>query len=174
MKPFAMRHLASDPHVTPAEAEAVGAELVSLETLMQTADFVILCCALTPETHHLIDARRLALMKPSAYLINVARGPVVDQQALLTVLQQERIQGAGLDVFEQEPIDPRHPLLRLENVIVAPHAISWTDECFQGIGHSACQSILEVAAGRIPSNTVNQDVIANPLFQKKLNRFKAS
>ena len=88
---------------------------------------------MTEGTRHLLRAP-LALMKPTAYLINMARGPIVDQQALTRVLQEKRIAGAGLDVFEPEPIDPRDPLLALDNVILAPHALSWTDECFAGIG----------------------------------------
>ena len=148
-----------------------GVELVDLETLLHTSDFVSICCALTPETHHLINAERLALMKETAYLINAARGPIVDQAALTVALQEQRIQGAALDVFEQEPVDPNDPILTLDNVIVTPHGICWTDECFLGNGRSACESILDVAAGRIPSNIVNRDALDNPRFQEKLRRY---
>jgi phosphoglycerate dehydrogenase-like enzyme len=170
-KPLGMRHLAHDPYAGPADAVLAGAELVSLEELLGAADFVCLCCALTPQTHHLIDGRRLALMKPSAYLINVSRGPVVDQKALTEVLRQRRIAGAGLDVFEQEPIDPGDPILTFDNVIVAPHALSWTDGCFRAIGSSACRSILDVAAGRTPNNVVNRAALAAPRVQEKLRRY---
>ena len=88
-------------------------------------------------------------MKKTAYLINAARGPIVDQDALTDALRERRIRGAGLDVFEEEPIDENHPILALDNVIVTPHSICWTDECFQRMGHDACQSILDVAAGRV-------------------------
>lgn len=169
-QPFGMRHIAYDPYVNSAEA-AMGVELVDLETLLKIADFVCICCALTPETHHLLNAERLALMKKTAYLINTARGPIVDQQALTIALREHRLQGAGLDVFEPEPIDPTDPILKLDNVIVTPHAICWTDECFLGNGRSACQSILEVAAGRIPSNVVNRAVLDNPQLQEKLRRY---
>src|SRR2546422_2840771 len=98
-------------------------------------------------------------MKPTAYLINVARGPIVDQEALVEALRSRRIQGAGLDVFEEEPVNPRDPLLELDNVILAPHAICWTDECFHSNGVSACRSILEVAAGRTPGPVVNRAVL---------------
>jgi phosphoglycerate dehydrogenase-like enzyme len=98
-------------------------------------------------------------MKPTAYLINVARGPIVDQQALTAVLRERRIAGAGLDVFEQEPIDPADPLLALDNVVLAPHALCWTDECFAGNGRSACQSIVDVAAGRAPQHIVNREAL---------------
>jgi D-3-phosphoglycerate dehydrogenase len=169
-QPFGMRHLASDPYATAAIAASIGVDLVPLEALLSEADFVVICCALTPETHHLIDRSRLALMKPSAYLINVARGPIVDQAALTAALQQGRISGAGLDVFEREPIDPDDPLLALDSVILAPHAICWTDECFRGIGRSACTSILEVIAGRVPRTVVNREVQDHPRLLEKLQR----
>ena len=169
--PFDMRHITFDPYVTPAEAEAVGVERVDLDTLMKTADFVCVCCPLTEETRGLIDARRIGLMKPTAYLINTARGPIVDQGALTDALQNRRIQGAGLDVFEREPIRDDDPLLSLDNVIVTPHSICWTDECFQGNGKSACESIINVASGKIPSWVVNRAVIESPKLQQKLMRY---
>jgi phosphoglycerate dehydrogenase-like enzyme len=169
-RPFGMRFVGFDPHVEPDVAAQAGTRLMSLEDLLRQSDFVCVCCALTPETRHLIDAKRLALMKPNAYIINVARGPIVDQAALTEALQGGAIQGAGLDVFETEPIDPDDPLLALENVILAPHALCWTDECFHGNGVSACASILEVAAGRIPGPIVNRDVIGHPLLVEKLRR----
>ena len=84
-------------------------ELIDLETLLQESDFVVMAAALTPETRHLINAERLALMKPTAYLISTARGPLVDQVALYEALRDRRIAGAGMDVFEQEPVDPNDP-----------------------------------------------------------------
>jgi D-3-phosphoglycerate dehydrogenase len=170
-RPLDMRVIAADPYVSPEQAAAAGAELVDLDTLMQTADFVSINCALTPETRHLIDGKRLALMKPTAYLINTARGPVVDEQALVAVLRDRRIAGAGIDVFEQEPADPKNPLFELDNVILAPHAICWTDECFLNNGRSACQSILEVAAGRLPRHIVNRAVLEIPRLTAKLRRY---
>ena len=104
---------AHDPYATLEQAQAAGVELVDLETLLRTSDFVSICCALTPETHHLINAERLALMKETAYLINAARGPIVDQAALTVALQERRIQGAALDVFEQEPVDPNDPIFNV-------------------------------------------------------------
>ena len=169
-KPFGMRHITYDPYVTPSVAEEVGVELVDLDTLMQTADFVCVCCPLSEETRGLIDARCIGLMKPTAYLINTARGPIVDQKALTDALQNGRIQGAGLDVFEKEPIDDDDPLLSMDNVIVTPHNICWTDECFQGNSKSACESIISVASGKMPTYIVNRDVIDSPILKKKLAR----
>lgn len=167
-RPFGMRLMAYDPYVTSAEA---GVERVDLATLLRASDFVCICCVLTPETHHLINAERLALMKETAYLVNVARGPIVEQQALITALRERRIQGAGLDVFEEEPIDPNDPLLSLDSVIVTPHAICWTDECFLGNGRSACESILDVAAGRPPRHVVNPAVLSHPRLQERLRQY---
>ncbi len=167
-RPFGMRLLAFDPYAAPEAAVAAGAELVELDALLGASDFVVICCALTPETHHLIDARRLALMKPDAFLVNVARGPIVDQTALTEALAQRRIKGAGLDVFETEPVDPNDPLLTLNNVILSPHGIAWTDECFLGNGRSACRSILDVAAGRVPANLVNRAALDHPRVRARL------
>lgn len=172
-QPLAMRHLAADPFVKPTDIAGTGIGLVDLETLLRESDFVVVCCALTAETRHLLNAERLAWMKPTAYLINVARGPIIDQVALTAALREKRIAGAGLDVFEQEPIDPHDPLLALENVILAPHALSWTDEMFLGNGKSAIGSILEVAAGRAPKYVVNSAVLDSPTFQQKLRRYAA-
>ena len=169
-QPFGMRHITFDPYVTAAEAAEVDAELVDLDTLMETADFVCVCCPLTEQTRGLIDARCIGLMKPTAYLINTARGPIVEQAALTEALQNQRIQGAGLDVFEQEPIGDDDPLLSLDNVIVTPHSICWTDECFEGNGRSACESIISVASGQIPTYVVNRDVIERRKLGRKLAR----
>ena len=169
--PFDLKIVAFDPFVLPDTARDVGVELVDLPTLLTTADFVCVCCQLTPETHHLLNAERLQLMKPTAYVVNVARGPIVDQRALTRVLRERRIRGAAIDVFEQEPVDPNDPILALDNVIVAPHAICWTDECFLGNGRSACQSILDIASGRVPRYVVNRDAIEQPSFHSKLERY---
>jgi D-3-phosphoglycerate dehydrogenase len=163
--PFELKCLAFDPHVGRDSIHGLDVELVALDKLLRESDYVAICCALTPETRQLINESRLRLMKPTSYLINVARGPVVDQQALTRALQERWIAGAGLDVFEQEPIDPADPLLSLDNVILAPHAICWTDECFLNIGKDACRSLLEIAAGRRPNNVVNPAAFEHPRWR---------
>ena len=171
--PFGMRHVAYDPHAAErrgAPGDLPPVEMVELETLLREADFVCLTCPLTAETHHLINGPRLALMKPTAYLVNVARGPIVDQRALTAALGAARIAGAALDVFEDEPLGPGDPLLAMENVILAPHSICWTDECVRGILRSACASIGDVAAGRVPEHVVNRDVLAQPRLREILRR----
>jgi len=98
---------------------------------------------------------QLALLKPTAFFLNMARGPVVDEAALIEVLKARRIAGAGIDVFEQEPVDPANPLLRLDNVIVTPHALCWTDQCFHDIAAAGLKSIVDVSLGRRPLHLVN-------------------
>jgi D-3-phosphoglycerate dehydrogenase len=161
-RPFGLRLLASDPWAAPTAAAEAGIALVPLDDLLRQADYVCVCCALTPETHHLLNAGRLALMKPTAYLINVARGPIVDQAALYRCLRDKTIQGAGLDVFEQEPVAPDDPILKLDNVILAPHALCWTDECFGLNGRAAITSLIDVARGVVPRNVVNREALAHP------------
>lgn len=112
------------------------------------------------------------MMKPTAYLISTARGPIVDQVALTEALRERRIAGAGLDVFEEEPVDPNDPILKLDNVIVSPHALCWTDECDRIMGESVLRSILDVAAGRVPANVVNREAIDTPAVQAKLRKYR--
>ena len=166
--PLGMRRLVFDPHVTDEAIRSAGAERSTLEELLSESDFVCLAVPLTPATRHLIGAREITLMKSSAYLVNATRGAVVDEAALITALATRRIQGAGLDVFEQEPIDPSNPLLGLDNVILAPHSLGSTDECFALIGESVTRSILDVAAGRVPRFVVNRPVLDQPRIRALL------
>jgi phosphoglycerate dehydrogenase-like enzyme len=160
--PLGMRHIAYDPYASAESAASVGAGLVDLPTLLQQADFVVVTVALTPETRGMLGAAQLQMMKPSAYFINLARGPVVDEDALVEVLQRRAIAGAGLDVFATEPLPAGHPLIDLDNVILTPHALCWTDELATGNGSSAIASILAVADGRAPAHVVNPAALASP------------
>jgi phosphoglycerate dehydrogenase-like enzyme len=153
-RPFFGRLIAADPHMDAWTMRALGTELLPLDDVMRHADFVVAIALLNAETRHMIDARRLALMKPTAYLLNMGRGPLVDERALIAHLQAGRIAGAGLDVTEQEPIADDNPLLAMENVIVTPHALCWTDECFRDIAETALQSIVDVSLGRRPKHVV--------------------
>jgi D-3-phosphoglycerate dehydrogenase len=157
-RPFFARVFVADPYAEAATVRALGAEIAPLDALMREADFVVVCCLLNDETRHLIDAGQFALMKRTAYYINVGRGPIHDERALADVLRAGRIAGAGLDVTEREPIELESPLLGLENVIVTPHALCWTDECFHDIAAAALQSIVDVSLGKRPVHVVNPEV----------------
>ena len=163
------RRLAHDPYLDPQRADALNVELVSLETIFSESDFVITNCPLTEETRGFINARLFALMKPSAYFINTARGPIVNQEDLVTALQAGAIAGAGLDVVEPEPLPLDHPLIEMENVILSPHALAWTDDLYEMNGTIACESLLAVFRGDLPAFPVNREVIERPGFRQKLD-----
>jgi phosphoglycerate dehydrogenase-like enzyme len=160
--PFEMRVIAADPYVSPETAQAAGLELAGLATVMAEADFVVIACLLNDETRRLVDADMIGRMKPSAYLINVARGPILHEAALIEALQQGRIAGAGLDVFEEEPVDPSNPLLAMPNVVVTPHALCWTDENFGAIARTAMGSIVSTLSRRRPDHIVNPEALSHP------------
>ncbi len=165
--PFGMKHLGYDPYITQESVAPLGVKLVDLDTLMREADFVCVNCPLNAETRKLVGARQFSLMKPTAFFINTARGPIVDEKALYDTLAGKRIAGAGLDVFEQEPVSPDNPLLKLENVVVTPHHICLTDECINTIAASVFSACRDLAAGRVPKNVVNQEVLGKvPYFHR--------
>ena len=169
--PFGLKIVASDPYVDPARAASLGVELIGQEELFRTADFVSLNCPLTEETHHLANAETIAMMKPSAFLINTARGPVVDQQAIYQALKEEKIAGAGLDVLVPEPTPIDEPLNELDNVIMAPHALGWTDEIWATMAEVNEAAIRAIMAGQTPANAVNPEVFERASFQAKLARY---
>jgi phosphoglycerate dehydrogenase-like enzyme len=171
-KPFDMKFIAHDPFADKKVAAELGIELVSLEDAFSRADVLSVNCPLTPETVHLVNAERLALMKPTAYLINTARGPIVDQKALTRVLQERRIAGAGLDVFEVEPPAANDPLLKLDNVILAPHALCWTDQCFAGNGAADVKAVIDLQHGQAPRGVVNRAVLDQPRFKARLDGYR--
>jgi len=172
IEPFDCTRLSFDPWKTQAEADLHNVTLVNLDELLQRCDVVVVLATLTPETHHMINEEKLSLMKPTAYLINVSRGPIIEEDALIRVLQSGNIAGAGLDVFESEPPSPLNPLLTLDNVVVTPHNLAWTDELALGMGKSALGSIKAVSEGKIPQYVVNRDVLETPQFLSKLEGFK--
>jgi phosphoglycerate dehydrogenase-like enzyme len=169
--PFAMRVLAYSPHADPAQAAALGVHLTTLDDVLRQADLLSIHCRLTDATRRLLGAAQLALMKPTAYLVNVARGEVIDEAALVTALRERRIAGAGLDVFAVEPLPTGHPLLALDNVIVTPHWNASTTDVWQATGRAMAEGMLRVASGRIPDNVVNREVLQRPGFQAKLSRW---
>ena len=159
---FDLKLLAADPYVNAVELGYIGARKVDLPTLLRESDFVVAIPLLNAETRHLIGAPQFALMKPSAYFVNVSRGPVVDEPALTAALRAGRIAGAALDVFEQEPVDPANPLLAMDNVIVTPHSLCWTDECFHNMAATGLASIVDALSGRAPEFVVDRAVLEHP------------
>lgn len=143
-----------------SEAETrFGARACDLETLLKESDFVCVILPLTEQTHHMIGAAQLKLMKPSAILINVGRGPVVDEQALISALQDGTIHAAGLDVFEQEPVPADSALLKLPNVVTLPHIGSATHETRYGMMSDAVDNLIAALTGKIEKNCVNPEVV---------------
>jgi D-3-phosphoglycerate dehydrogenase len=133
-------------------------EPAALDRIFSDSDFIVLCCPLTPETRHLADARRIGLMKKTAVLVNVARGPVVDQAALVTALRERRIGGAGLDVFEQQPLLPGDPLFDFDNAVLTPHVAGLSVESMQRMSVIAAEDALRILAGGKPVNFYNPEV----------------
>lgn len=169
-QPLGMKFVASDPFADPAIAQDLGIELLPLEDVFRRADFLAINCPLSDATEGLVNARRLALMKPTSYLINTARGPIVDEAALIAALASGQIAGAGLDVFAAEPSPADNPLFQMDNVIVTPHALCWTDQCFAGIGADDIAAVAAMVRGEEPVGIVNVSIRDNPRWQAKLRR----
>ena len=162
--------LAFDPFVTASVAEAVGVRLVELSELLKQADYVSIHCPLNDKTLGLIGARELALMKPDACLVNTARGGIVDEEALYQALKDHRLAGAALDCFAEEPVIKPSRFADLENVLLAPHSIAWTNEVFRDIGRAACQVMVDLSLGRKPGGVLNPELFDRAAFQEKWKR----
>jgi D-3-phosphoglycerate dehydrogenase len=165
---FGMQVLAYDPYLTAETVVARNAVKVELGELLRRADFVSANCPLTEETRGLIGAREFALMQPHAYFITTCRGFIHDEAALLAALQEKRIAGAGLDVWDKEPPGPEHPLLRLDNVIATPHTAGMTPEARTKMGRIAAEQVLACLDGKRPPRIVNPDVW--PAYAERFRR----
>jgi phosphoglycerate dehydrogenase-like enzyme len=171
---FGMRTpLAFDPYLDPQAAEAAGARPISLDELLAESDYVSIHCPLTTQTQGLIGRRELALLKPDAYLINTARGGIVDEDALYDALANRRIAGAAIDCFAEEPVTRPHRFGELDNVLLAPHSIAWTGELFRDIGRSVCQGMLDFSLGKTPRGVVNPQLFDRGGFQEKWARVRS-
>lgn len=164
------RPLVFDPFVTPQTLAELGADAASLDDLLKQSDFVSIHCPLNDQTRNLISTRELALMKPTAFLLNTARGGIINEDALYTALVERRIAGAALDCFATEPITQPTRWTALENVLLAPHSIAWTNELFRDIGRTACRGLIDFAQGRRPKGIVNPEVLDRPTFRAKWQR----
>ncbi len=158
-KGFGMRILYYDSVRREDLEKELGAEFADLDRLLEESDYVSLHVPLTPETYHMIGEEQLRKMKPTAFLINTARGKVVDQKALYRALKEGWIAGAGLDVFEQEPIPPDDPLLKLDNVVLAPHAASASHETRSRMAEMVAENLIAFLNGKVPPNLVNKEVV---------------
>jgi D-3-phosphoglycerate dehydrogenase len=150
--------IACDPYVDDARFAALGVERVSLETLAERSDYVSIHTLLNAETRHLIGEAFFRRMKPTAILINTSRGPVVDEKALARALQDKRLAGAALDVWEQEPVRADNPLLQMENVIATPHAAYYSSAAVAQIPRRCGEEVARVLTGQRPLNVVNPEV----------------
>ena len=154
-KALGMRCVAHDPY---AHVPVPGVDLKDLDSLLAGSDFVAIHAPLTPETEGMIDSRRLALMKPTAYLLNLSDARIVDRDGLVNALESRSIAGAALDVFESHPIAPDHPLLGLDNVILTPHLGGATEETIERHSEMMADDIARFLDGERPLNLVNSEV----------------
>jgi D-3-phosphoglycerate dehydrogenase len=148
-----------DPYVSPERVADLGIQIIpDLEALLRTSDVVSLHVPSTPETLHLLNAERLAMMKPGAYLVNTARGTLVDEAALLDALERGHLAGAGLDVLDPEPPDPANPLLYRDDVFCTPHVGGITVASKDALWREALRQVIQVLRGERPTSLVNPDV----------------
>jgi len=156
---FDMRLLYYDVVRNEKLEKELGLTYVSLEELLKEADYVTVHVPLLPSTHHMIGEKGLKLRKPTAYLVNTSRGKVIDEKAFFVALKNRVIAGAGLDVFEEEPIDPKSPLIGLDNTILLPHVASGTIETRVAMADLAVENLMRVLQGKVPPSLVNRDVL---------------
>ena len=161
---FDMNIIAWSQNLTAERARECGAQLVDKETLFRDSDIVSIHLVLSDRTRGLVGALELALMKPSSYLVNISRGPIVDEAALVDVLQRRAIAGAALDVFEVEPLPKDHPLLQLDNTLICPHLGYVTDDSYHAMYAGVVEDIRAFASGE-PVRMINGEVLASPQFR---------
>jgi len=162
---WGMRLLASDPFVEPEHARSLGVTLVDGDTLLRESNYLSVHLPLLPETHHLVNERAFALMKPGVILVNTARGPIVDEEALLDALERERVGAAGLDVFEREPLAAGSPLRRHPRLLLSNHAAWYSEDALSELHRSVAEEAIRVGTGGLPV------ALANPEVLHRLGRF---
>ena len=160
LKAFHMNQpLVYDPYIDEAKASELGVRKVDMQTLLQSSDFISINCPLTPETKNMIDEKELMQVKESAFIINTARGGIINERALIEALLNNKIAGYATDVFENEPVTSDHPFFTMDNVLLAPHCIAWTYELFREIGRMACTQVAQIAQGKTPDHVLNTDIL---------------
>ena len=168
--PWGMERIVFDPYQDPGKVAAAGAQPVDFDVLLTRSDFIVLSCPLTDATRRIVDACAIDRMKPGAFLVNVARGGLVDEAALIAALTAGRIGGAGLDVFDPEPPAADNPLLAMENVVVTAHNMGFSDEGNRLGNRYAAAAVEQAARGTVPDNLVNPGVLDHPRIQAFFNR----
>lgn len=164
---FGMRVIAApDPSVSLRETAELGVSVLPIEEVFARADHISLHVPLTDETHHLVNAERLARMKPNATIVNTSRGPVIDEAALIDALREGRVGAAALDVYEQEPLPSDSPLLDLENVILCSHAAWYSVDAFREMKVKTAQAVVDYFQGQIPAYVLNRSVLSSPQLRK--------
>jgi phosphoglycerate dehydrogenase-like enzyme len=156
---FNARLIAYDPNLSPEEIRNRGAEPVSLDELLKTADIISLNAFVDSESYHMLSDEQFSLMKKGIFIVNTARGELMDQNALIKALNEGKIEGLGLDVIENEPIDENHPLLAYENVVITPHTSAYTYECLSGMGDKVVTDVERVLRGETPDTVINTEVL---------------
>jgi phosphoglycerate dehydrogenase-like enzyme len=170
--PFGMRVIAYSPHADPTKAKDFGVTLIDgLDQVLRESDYISLHCRLSERTHGLIGERELSLMKPTAYLVNVARGELVDEAALARFLREKRFAGAGLDVFAIEPLPLASPLMTLDNVMLTPHWLASTRQAGRATMMPIIRGMVRISQGGLPDNVLNPDVLGRQGFKAKLARY---
>ncbi len=158
MKPFMGRIIANDPYITQSDADPYGVQLVSLEEVLAASDFVSLHTPLNPETRGMINAKHFAQMKPTAFLVNTSRGPVINEPDLVAALQARRIAGAALDVFAEEPLPADSPLRALDNVVFTPHAAAYSQQSVEDLRIAVTETVAAVLRDEWPKHILNTGV----------------
>lgn len=159
MAAFGLHIVAYDPYVKAQRAQELGVTLVDFDTLVRTSDYISIHCPATSENAHMFARAQFAAMKPTAYLINAARGSIVDTQALIDALRAGEIAGAGLDVLEREPIEPDSPLLTMDNVIITSHFGGYSEEAILSLQRKATLEAVNILSGNAPYNAVNKSAV---------------
>lgn len=159
MAGFDVKVIAYDPFVTPEQGREAGVDMVEMETVLKNADFISIHAPMTTNTKHMINAKTLALMKPTAYLVNTSRGGLIDTAALVQALEGKKIAGAGLDVYEVEPLPMDNPLRRLDNIILTDHAGWYSEESIVELQTRTAMAVAAVLSGKKPESCVNPQVL---------------
>lgn len=159
MANFGLKILAFDPYMNEQEAKRRGVQLVDFHTLCRESDYISIHCPLTEDTHHIFNKETFREMKPNALLLNTARGPVICEQDLIEALEQGEIAGAGLDVYEDEPLDINSKLLNMEQVICTPHCAWYTEDAVSAVQSKAAEEVVNVLSGNKPWNATNQKAL---------------